>query len=159
MRIKLRPYHPTWVISLFGQESMPEGKNIEGFIEVMDKIRLNSDLQVKFVEDFDDICKKCNEHVEDDNGSVWGEKHSCSSSNNPDMVKTLNETNKRILKVYGLQFGSVITWKKIVKILYERLPVLGDPELGRQQMYEKGLDKLSYLYKLSLTNHKIISLY
>lgn len=153
MRIRLRPYHPTWVISVFGGKSLPEGKNTEGFTEVMDKIQLNPDLQVEIVEEFDDICKKCKERVEDDKGSVWGERHSCPSSNNPDMVKTLNETNKRILKILGLQFGSVITWTKIVKILYERLPVLGDPELGRQEMYEKGLDKLSCLYNLTLTNH------
>ncbi len=83
--------------------------------------------------------------VEDEKGSVWGERHSCPSSNNPDTVTSVNATNARVLRDLGLQFGSVVKWSELVELLRDRIPVLDDNMLGganRQEDYEKGLASL-----------------
>ena len=143
--MRLRPYHPTYVVSYFGQEQPPGGSNGQGFRDVMEKIQSDPDIEVELVEEYDDICEKCTRRVEDEKGSVWGERHSCPSSNNPDTVTSVNATNARVLRDLGLEFGSVVKWGDLVKLLRERIPVLDDNMLGgakRQEDYDKGLAAL-----------------
>jgi len=72
MTIRLRPYHPTWIIGFFGNPPPPDGKNTEGFLAVMKKLQADPDTAIEFVEGFDEICERCRECVPDDRGSVWG---------------------------------------------------------------------------------------
>ena len=59
MRIKLRPYHPTYVVGFFGMGGMNEGFNKAGFNEVIAQIREDPDIEVELVEEYDDICENC----------------------------------------------------------------------------------------------------
>jgi len=68
MGIRLRPYHPTYVVGYFGQGYHPESYNSQGFNEVIEKIRSYPDLEVEIVEGFDDICLRCERRVEDEKG-------------------------------------------------------------------------------------------
>ena len=150
MRIRLRPYHPTYVVGYFGQGYHPKSYNSQGFNDVIGKIKLHQDIEVEIVEGFDDICLKCERRVEDEKGSVWGERHSCSSSKDPSIVKRVDAANRRVLQDLGLQFGSVIKLRELVKLLRQRIPVLDDDMIGGpqfQEKYEKGLIVLSTLWK------------
>ena len=150
MRMRLRPYHPTYVVGYFGQGYHRKSYNSQGFNDVIGKIRLDPEIEVEIVEGFDDICLKCERRVEDEKGSVWGERHSCSSSNDPGIVKKVNAANTRVLQDLGLQFGSVIKLRELVKLLREKIPVLDDNMIGGsqfQEKYEKGLVMLSTLWK------------
>ena len=150
MRIQLRPYHPTYVVGYFGQGYHPESDNSRGFNDVIEKMKSDPDLEVELVEGFDDICTKCKGRVEDEKGSVWGESHSCSSSNDPEIVRRVNAANSRVLRDLGLQFGSVIELRDLVGLLRERIPVLNDDMIGGpqfQEKYEKGLAVFSSLWK------------
>ncbi|MCK4244523.1 MAG: DUF1284 domain-containing protein, partial [Candidatus Omnitrophica bacterium] len=108
MRIRLRPYHPTYVIGYFGQGYYPKSYNSQGFNEVIEKIKSDPNVEVELVEEYDDICMKCERLVEDKKGSVWGKRHSCSSAKNPSVVEGVNRANKRVLRSLGLQFDSVV---------------------------------------------------
>jgi len=152
MRIKLRPYHPTWVIAFFGMGQMDEGFNSKGFNDVIDRIRRCPDIEVEFVEGYDDICNRCDRLVEDEKGSLWGPKHTCPSAQNKDVIKGVIAANKRVLQDMGVQFGSVVRMKDLVKLLSERIPILDDEMLGGaefQKKYEKGLSALRRLYGMA----------
>lgn len=144
-RIRLRPYHPTYVIGRFSPSYRWNKKNprYEGFKGVHEKIRTHPDIKVELVEQFDDICIKCELRVEDEKGSIWGKDHSCPSARNPDTVKMVNRANKRVLSALGLKIGSVIAFKELVTLLAEKLPVLDVPGLGNQKRYEEGLAVLA----------------
>jgi len=149
MRIRLRPYHPTYVVGYFGQGYHPAGYNSQGFNDVIEEIRSHPDLEVEIVEGFDDICTKCKRRVEDEEGCVWGESHSCASSNDPGVVEGVKAANRRVLQSLDLQFGSVILLKDLVGLLRERIPVLDDDMIGGpgfQEEYEKGLETLHRLW-------------
>ena len=142
MRIQLRPYHPTYVVGYFGQGYHPESYNSQGFNSVIEKIRSDPDLEVELVEGFDSICSMCERRVGDEKGCVWGENHSCSSSNDPEIVRRVTEANSRVLRDLDLRFGSVIKLRDLVELLRERIPVLDDDMIGGpqfQEKYEKGL--------------------
>ena len=150
MRIRLRPYHPTYVVGYFGQGYHPESYNSQGFNDVIERIKSHPDLEVELVEGFDDICSKCERRVEDEKGCIWGESHSCSSSNDPSVVQGVNAANGRVLQSLGLQFGSVIRLRDLVDLLRERIPVLEDDMIGGpgfQEKYEKGLEALRRLWE------------
>ncbi len=82
-----------------------------------------------------------------------GERHSCSSSRDPRMVENVNAENRIILQKLGLQFGSVITLKNLVKLLSNRMPVFTGLEKDSkwQESYEKGFSVLSLLLKQAET--------
>lgn len=150
MRIRLRPYHPTYVVGYFGMGYHPKSYNSDGFNDVIEKIKSDPDLEVEIVEEFDDICLKCERRVEDEKGSVWGERHRCPSSNDPRIVERVNAANRRVLQALGLPFGSVIRLRELVELLRERIPVLDDDMIGGppfQEKYEQGLVVLSTLWK------------
>jgi hypothetical protein len=48
---------------------------------------------------------------------------------------------KGIKKNPGTQFGFVMTWRKVLIIMNEKSPEPGNPGLGRQEFYEKGLNR------------------
>ena len=158
MKIRLRPYHPEWVIIYLGCLDMKvedlrkmfwgssqletfseKAYNEDGFNKVVSKIKSNpKNIEIEIVEGFDDICLQCYKRVADGKGSVWGEKHSCTSSRNPSIVKSVNEQNEKFLQKFGLQFGSVITLKKLVCLFLEK----GPTNFKKQKIYEKGLKML-----------------
>lgn len=146
MRIRLRLYHPTYVIGYFGQGYHPKSYNSQGFNEVIEKIKSDPNIEIELVEEYDDICMKCKRLVEDENGSVWGKRHSCSSSKNPSVVEGVNKVNKRVLRALGLKFGSVVKLRDLVKLLSEKIPILDDDMIGGQKFqekYDKGLTAFS----------------
>ncbi len=148
IRIKLRPYHPTYVIGYFGIGVKKKGFNKDGFNYVIDKIRENPDIEVELVENYDDICVKCDRLVEDKNGSVWGKMHTCTSAQDKTVVDNVNAANKRVLQKLSLQFGSVIKLSELVKLLSEKIPILDDEMIGGPQFQEKYENGLSILSKM-----------
>ena len=149
MRVRLRPYHPTYVVAYFGIGKMEDGFNKDGFNDVLAKIREDPDIEVELVEQYDDICRKCDRLVEDEKGSVWGTSHTCPSAQDEGVVKGVNAANRRVLRDLGLQFGSVVRLEQLVKLLSERIPVLDDDMIGGsrfQEAYERGLAALSRMW-------------
>lgn len=168
MKIRLRPYHLGYFVCYFGCLHLKvedlrkafwgsqlttfteKAYNEDGFNEVISKIKSNPDeIEIEVIQEFDDICIKCNKRIRDEKGSVWGERHSCSSSRDPRMVESINAENRIILQKLGLQFGSVITLKNLVKLLSNRMPVFTGLEKDSkwQESYEKGFSVLSLLLK------------
>lgn len=150
MRIRLRPYHPTYVVGYFGLGGRPDGFNRDGFNEVLGKIRSDPEIEVDLVEEYDDICLKCERRVEDEKGSVWGPRHSCPSSDDQEIVRAVDAANRRVLGELGLEFGSVVKLRDLVALLRERIPVLDDDMIGGagfQERYEKGLTAISSLWE------------
>ncbi len=158
MRIKLRPYHPTFVVVYFGMDGKAEERNFwsgetaynkDGFDDVIDRIRKNFDIEVELVEQYDDICKKCDRLVEDEKGSIWGKRYTCSSAQDQSVVDQVNAVNRLVLRSLNLQFGSVIKWRDLVKLLSEKIPILDAVQQGTrfQEKYEKGLATLSSFFK------------
>jgi len=159
MRIRLRPYHPTWVLGFFGLGGMEEGYNRRGFNYVIEAIRRaasspnDPDLEVEFVESFDDICKRCDRLVESETGSAWGERHTCPSAQDPKVVESVSANNRKVLQALGLEFGSVVPLRELVPLLRERIPDLGKSGIGEiggarfQERYVKGLEAISALWE------------
>jgi hypothetical protein len=151
MRIRLRPYHPTWIIAFFGLGGMKEGYNKRGFDYVMDAIRRDPDIEVEFVECHDDICERCDRRVPDEKGCVWGKHHTCSSAQEPQTVESVHKANRQVLELLGLTFGSVLRFRDIVNLLAERLSDLGKSGIGEiggpsyQAQYERGMAVLREL--------------
>ena len=50
MRIKLRPYHPTYVVGYFGMGKKKGGFNKDGFNDVIHRIRENPDIEVELIQ-------------------------------------------------------------------------------------------------------------
>ena len=149
-RIKLRPYHPTYVVGYFGMGKKDDGFNKDGFNEVIQKIRNNPEIEVELVEEYDDICRKCDRRSEDRKGSIWGRKHTCPSAQDENEIHRVNVINKRVLKDLCLEFGAVIKLEDLVRRLSKKIRVLDDEMLGGpkfQKAYEKGLVALSRLWE------------
>lgn len=152
-RIRLRPYHPTYVVGFFGLGGMDEGHNRRGFNYVLEAIRANPDIEVEFVESYDDICARCDRLVEDADGSVWGERHTCSSAQSPGVVESVTKANGQVLETLGLRLGSVIPLRDLVALLRERLPDIGKSGIDQiggpafQEKYAKGLDAIAALWE------------
>jgi hypothetical protein len=127
------------------QSIMSEDHNKRGFDFVLDILKKYPDTNIKLVHCFDDICLRCVKRRPDTKGSVWGKDSSCTSSDNPEVVKGVHESNDRTLAILGLHYGSVIKWMDLVKLLREKIPVLNDKWIGgleNQERYEKGLRML-----------------
>ena len=151
MRIRLRPYHPSWVIGWLGVGGMEGGYNKRGFDYVMDRIRKSPDVEVELVEGFDDICLRCDRLTPDDRGSVWGEGHTCTSAQDPAVVAAVRATNGKVLEALELDFGSVVRFRRLASLLRERVPDLGAPGLEEagggefHDQYRKGLEVVARL--------------
>ena len=148
VRIRLRPYHPTYVVAHYGG-SVPEGSRARGaFEEIQRKLRENPvhEIEIEIVQEHDDACAGCKFRKEAEGGSVWGERHTCTSAEDPEIVAAVNRTNDKVFGLLGLRYGSVIKLPELVRLLAERIPVLDDGMLGGmalQEAYEKGLRALS----------------
>ena len=150
MIIHLRPYHPTYIVGYYGMGGHPPSFNSKGYNEIIEKINSDPEIEVEFVEEFDDICLKCTRLVEDENGSVWGPAHSCHSSGNAELVQTLRAVNECVLAALGLKYGSVIKLKDLVGLLRERIPLLFHEQIGGagfQEKYERGLSEIEKLWE------------
>ena len=145
MRIRLRPYHPTYVVGYFGAGGKTEGYNKHGFNDVIARIKKDPDIEVELTEQVDDICAKCERRFRDRKGSIWGPDFNCPSAEDPQIIRGVNEANKLVLDALGLQFGSVVRFRGIVRLLAERIPILDHDFIGGtvfQDRYEKGLTLL-----------------
>jgi hypothetical protein len=120
--------------------------NEDGFNDVVCRIKANpEEAEIEFVEEYDDMCVKCNRRVRDEKGSIWGRTHSCSSSQNADTVAGVKKTNQEVLQKLGLQFSSVVSLKDLLRLLSERIPTLVNPE--SQKYYKNGITILSLLLR------------
>jgi len=156
-RIKLRPYHPTWLVGYFGMGGHPPSFNSVGFNDIIEKIKSDPEIEVEFVEGYDDICGKCSRLQEDAAGSIWGKRHKCTSSENPETVESVRRANQRFFEALGLSFGSVVKLKDLVAMMRERLPVLDEQELGGpgfQKQYEHGLTVIAQFLEDSREREK-----
>ena len=148
VRIRLRPYHPTYVIAHYGS-SVPEGSRARGtFEEIQRKLRENPlhEIEIELVQEHDDACAGCKFRREAEGGSVWGERHTCVSAEDPQVVAAVNRTNEKVFRLLGLGYGSVIRLPELVRLLADRIPVLDDGMLGGmsfQEAYQKGLEALA----------------
>jgi len=147
--IRLRPYHPTYVIAAFGEGGSKTGYTRVGMNRVVQAIQKNPDVEIEFVECYDDICQHCERRKPSSSGSVWGRHHTCPSAENPVVVKEVTEANRQILNLLGLQFGTIISLKELVPLMRDRLPDIGKSGIkqiggsGMQARYEKGLKAIS----------------
>ena len=147
--IRLRPYHPTYVIAFFGEGGRSVGYTRVGMNRVVQAIQNNRDVEIEFVECYDDICQHCERKKPSPTGSVWGRHHTCPSAENPVVVKEVTEANRQVLNLLGLQFGAIISLKELVPLMRDRLPDIGKSGIkqiggaGLQERYEKGLKALS----------------
>lgn len=140
--IRLRAYHPTYLVCFFGnQQIASEDHNKNGFDYVYEILKKEPDTMVELVKEFDDICRRCKKLQPDEAGSVWGNNLSCTSSRNAEVVSKVQASSAKVLATLGLDYGSRLSWKKLVKLLSERLPRLNDPMIGgleNQNNYEAG---------------------
>jgi len=147
--IRLRPYHPTYVVAYFGEGGSKRGFNRVGMNRVIKAIQDNPDVEIEFVECYDDICLGCERIKPSPTGSVWGRKQTCPSAENPVVVKEVTEANRQVLDLLGLQFGAIISLKELVPLVRDRLPDIGKSGIkqiggaGIQERYEKGLKAIS----------------
>jgi hypothetical protein len=146
-KIRLRPYHPTYIVANFGAGGAPETSRArKGFDGVNDKIKANPcAAEIEIVQCHDDVCEGCTRIFEQESGSVWGERKSCSSAEDPEIVASVNRINARMLKLFGLNFGDRIMLVELAEILSRKLPDIDDDLLGgtqRNEDYHKGLGKL-----------------
>jgi len=147
--IRLRPYHPTYVIAAFGEGGSKTGYTRVGMNHVVQAIQNNPAAEIEFVECYDDICQHCERRKPSPTGSVWGRHHTCPSAENPVVVKEVTEANRQVLNLLGLQFGAIISLKELVPLMRDRLPDIGKSGIkqiggaGLQGRYEKGLKAVS----------------
>ncbi|MDD2711021.1 MAG: DUF1284 domain-containing protein [Verrucomicrobiae bacterium] len=143
MKIKLRPYHPTWVLCYFADQSIAkEDHNKKGFDFVIKTLCEHPGAEIELVREFDDVCSRCAKLKPNPAGSVWGDGRSCASSDNPKTVRQVHESNDWTLSTLGLKYGSTIKWMELVRLLKEKMPEIRDPMIGgpdNQGRYEKGL--------------------
>ena len=147
--IRLRPYHPTYVIAYFGEGGSKAGYTRVGMNRVIQAIQKNPDVEVEFVECYDDICQHCERLKPSSTGSVWGRRHTCRSAEDPVVVKEVTEANRQVLNLLGLQFGAIISLKELVPLMRDGLPDIGKSGIKQiggsaiQARYEKGLKAIS----------------
>ena len=144
--VKLRAYHPTYLVCFFGNQSIAsENHNKSGFTYVYEILKKEPNTIVELVKEFDDICTRCKKSEKDEKGSVWSTDMSCTSSRNEEVVRKLHASSIKVLETLGLNYGSRISWKDLVKLLSERIPRLNDPMIGgreNQGNYEAGFKVL-----------------
>lgn len=147
--IRLRPYHPTYVVAAFGEGGQKTGYTRVGMTRVVRAIQNNRDIETEFVECYDSICEHCERRKPSPTGSVWGRHHTCPSAEDPAVVKEVTEANRQVLDLLGLQFGAIISLKELLPLMRDRLPDIGKSGIkqiggaGLQARYEKGLKALS----------------
>ncbi|MDD5728369.1 MAG: DUF1284 domain-containing protein [Victivallales bacterium] len=108
-------------------------------------LKKEPDTMVELVKEFDDICRRCKKLEKDETGSVWGKNLSCTSSRNAEVVSKVQASSAKVLETLGLDYGSRISWKELVKLLSERIPRLTDPMIGgseNQDNYAAGFKVL-----------------
>ena len=141
-RIRLRPYHPTYIVAHYGG-GVPEGSRARsGFEAIQRKIRETPLHEIEIVREHDEACEGCIYRRETGTGSIWGQRHSCTSAEDPEIVAKVEKVNGKVFRVLGLGYGSVIKLRELVTRLSENIPVLDDNMLGGSTMqasYENGL--------------------
>jgi len=146
-RIRLRPYHPTYVVAYYGDGTLNTGRARAGFESIMGKLEGGplEEIEVELVREHDDACAGCVRRWEAAAGSVWGQKHSCESAEDPAIVEAVDKVNEKVFGLLNLRYGSVNALPALAALLRERIPVLDDPMLGGpplQAGYEKGLARI-----------------
>lgn len=145
-RVMLRPYHPTWVVCYFADQHIASpDQNKKGFDYVHSLLKQNPDTEIELVQRYDDICLRCAKRVPNPKGSVWGKDSSCPSSDNPEVVANVHQSNRNTLDLIGLCYDSVVSWRELVQLLERKIPRLIDPMIGgmtNQEKYERGLSLL-----------------
>ncbi|MBN1670233.1 MAG: hypothetical protein JXR37_04330 [Kiritimatiellae bacterium] len=147
-RIRLRPYHPTYVVAYYGDGVPAGGRARAGFEAVQRRIRETplDEIEIEIVREHDDVCAGCIFRRESAGGSLWGQRHTCTSAEDPKIIAEVERVNEKMFRLLGLGYGSVIGLRELVSLLREKLPVIDDDMLGgrpMQESYEKGLAALA----------------
>ncbi|HNQ34967.1 MAG TPA: hypothetical protein PKN80_02765 [bacterium] len=147
VRIRLRPYHPTFIVAHYGGGIPQESRARAGFESIQRKIRENplEEIEIEIVRGHDDACESCKFRRESETGSIWGKRHTCTSAEDPHMVAEVERINNKVFGLLGLDYGSVVNLGTLVFRLSEKIPVLDDNMLGgldKQEAYRKGLAEL-----------------
>lgn len=148
MRIKLRPYHIFAVIrQLATGPTQEDVDRFRGMPVVTEKIKMNPDVEIVLVEEYDDACVHCAARVSDENGSIWGEGFSCPSSRDQPRAQKVADSMREILRDLGLHFGSVMKAKDLLLLAIKKRPFHyeGKSDVYRKQ-YEAGKDKVIEIF-------------
>ena len=72
-RIRLRPYHPTYIVAHYGGGVPEDSRARPGFEAIQRKIRESplEEIEIEIVRDHDDACEGCRYRREKAGGSVW----------------------------------------------------------------------------------------
>ncbi|RKY74370.1 MAG: hypothetical protein DRQ14_02245 [Candidatus Latescibacterota bacterium] len=146
-RLRLRPYHPPYILAYLGSKADMR----PAMRYAVEKVREGGPgLEVELVEGFDDICMRCEKLEKRPSGSVWGEGYSCPTAEDPDMVRSIADENEAILKAIGLKFGDVLRARELFPLFADKLPELKSyPQCGKdfiQENYLKGMELLLRLW-------------
>lgn len=144
-RIRLRPYHPGYVLAYLGLgEAGHPRPAMQYGLQLLRCCRPAT--EVELVRDYDDVCLQCERLEPDPKGSVWGSGHSCPSSRDAEVVAEVHRENGCILEALGSAYGAVFRADALFTLLAERLPQLAHlPMQGSaviQENYRAGLEKL-----------------
>ena len=144
-RMTLRPYHPAYILGYLGL--WPNAKMRPAMEYGVERVRTGGpDLEIELVEGYDDICLHCRDLEEDPAGSVWGAGHSCKTSRNPEVVKSVTEENAVILNALGLAFGATLKASALFPLVAEKLPELKNySQSGTAMIQENYQEGLAYL--------------
>jgi len=147
-RIRLRPYHPTYIVAHYGGGVSEESRARVGFEAIQRTIRDTplAEIEVEIVREHDDACEGCIFRWETEEGSIWGSRHSCTSAEDPQIIARVDRTSAKVFRLLGVDYGSVIPFRELVSRLREKIPALDDKTLGGpglQESYEKGLAALT----------------
>jgi len=149
MRIKLRPYHVTGILTFIG--SGPRRNHFNGANEIAEKIKQNPELEIEVTDRFDDICAQCRRRVRDENGCVWGPDYSCDSARDPDIVEQVAAENRKILDALGIDCGAVLQAREWLELVARNIDDIGDyPNTGgrdEQGNFEKGIEVLREIHR------------
>ena len=146
-RIRLRPYHPTYIVAHYGGGVPETSRARSGFEAIQRKIRNAplDEIEIEIVREHDEACEGCIFRRETEAGSVWGERHSCTSAEDPQIVTEVQRVSDKVFHLLGVEYGSVIKLPELVSRLNQKIPVLDDNMLGgpgMQDAYDKGLAAL-----------------
>ena len=150
----LRAYHPPYVVYYYAairDGAVKSRPSIVKWKPLIDRVENEPELTVRIIEAYDDACAGCANLKPDPMGSAWGVGYSCTTIVQPDIVKEVTLTCRRILAELELYYGSEIKMRDLVEMLAENVPVLYKHIGGEnnQEYYEKGLKYLKEKYGLS----------
>jgi len=149
----LRAYHPPYLVYYYAamkENRVTSRASIVKWKPLVDRVENDPGLVVRIIEAYDDACAGCQHLRPDLLGSAWGVGYSCTTIKDPEIVRGVTLTCRRILGELGLYYGSEVSMRDLVSLLDRNVPVLYEYIGGEsnQEYYEKGLKYLKAKYGL-----------